>query len=57
MNPRTMRPAMTSTESNISESDAQEWARRKAANKRLGWIIGLIVLMIFLGTLWKYRPL
>lgn len=48
---------MSSSESNKSESDAQEWAKRKAANKRLGWTVGLIVLLIFLGTLWKYRPL
>jgi hypothetical protein len=37
--------------------DPQEWDKRKAANKRLGVIVGLVVLLIFLGTLWKYRPL
>lgn len=48
---------MNSPESHQQEFDQQHWAKRKAANKRLGWIVGLIVLMIFLGTLWKYRPL
>ena len=48
---------MSSPDSHQPESDPQHWAKRKAVNKRLGWMVGLIVLMIFLGTLWKYRPL
>jgi hypothetical protein len=48
---------MNSPDSHKPESDPQDWAKRKAANKRLGWMVGLIVLTIFLGTLWKYRPL
>jgi hypothetical protein len=36
--------------------DAQEWDRRKRSNKRLGYIFGVIVLAIFLGSIWKYRP-
>lgn len=36
-------------------SDA-EWEKRKRGNKRLGYIIGIIVLAIFLGSIWKYRP-
>jgi hypothetical protein len=37
--------------------DAQEWESRKRANKRLGYLFGAIVLLIFLGSIWKYRPL
>ncbi len=37
--------------------DAQEWENRKRANKRLGYLFGAIVLLIFLGSIWKYRPL
>lgn len=37
--------------------DAQEWDKRKRINKRLGFIFGAIVLLIFLGSIWKYRPI
>lgn len=37
--------------------DAQEWEKRGRDNKRLGYVIGAIVLLIFLGSIWKYRPL
>jgi hypothetical protein len=37
--------------------DAEEWAKRKRTNVRLGIVFGLIVLAIFLGSMWKYRPL
>ncbi|MDD2924413.1 hypothetical protein [Rhodoferax sp.] len=37
--------------------DPEEWAKRKSANKRLGILFGVIVLLIFLGSIWKYRPL
>jgi hypothetical protein len=36
--------------------DAAEWDKRKRNNKRLGYLIGAIVLVIFLGSIWKYRP-
>lgn len=36
--------------------DADEWDRRKRGNRRLGLIFGAIVLAIFLGSIWKYRP-
>lgn len=36
--------------------DADEWEKRKRDNKRLGYIFGAIVLAIFLGSIWKYRP-
>lgn len=36
--------------------DAAEWDKRKRNNKRLGYLIGTIVLAIFLGSIWKYRP-
>ncbi len=39
------------------ELDADEWSKRKSANIRLGIIVGLIVLAVFLGSIWKYRPL
>ena len=37
--------------------DPQEWDKRKSANVRLGLFVGLIVVLMFLGALWKYRPL
>jgi len=37
--------------------DAQEWDKRRASNIRLGWIVAAIVLAMFFGALWKYRPL
>ncbi|MFZ2394184.1 MAG: hypothetical protein WBI05_11350 [Rhodoferax sp.] len=40
-----------------SAFDEEEWARRKRNNKRLGYLFGVIVLLIFLGSIWKYRPL
>lgn len=36
--------------------DAKEWEKRKRDNKRLGYLFGAIVLVIFLGSIWKYRP-
>ena len=39
------------------EFDPQEWDKRKGANVRLGLFVGLIVVLMFLGALWKYRPL
>jgi len=39
-----------------SPFDAAEWEKRKRGNKRLGYIIAAIVLAIFLGSIWKYRP-
>ena len=36
--------------------DVAEWAKRKRNNKRLGYLFGVIVLVIFLGSIWKYRP-
>jgi hypothetical protein len=37
--------------------DPQAWDKRRAANKRLGLIVGVVVVLMFLATLWKYRPL
>ncbi len=36
--------------------DASEWEKRKRGNKRLGYLFGVIVFAIFLGSIWKYRP-
>lgn len=36
--------------------DAAEWDKRKRNNKRLGYVMAAIVLAIFLGSIWKYRP-
>jgi len=47
---------MKSPETQNSPFDAAEWDKRKRGNKRLGYIIGAIVLAIFLGSIWKYRP-
>lgn len=43
-------------ESNVPAMEAAEWEKRKRSNKRLGYIFGVVVLMIFLGSIWKYRP-
>lgn len=40
-----------------NDFDADEWEKRKRDNKRLGYFFGAIVLAIFLGSIWKYRPL
>ena len=40
-----------------SRFDPEEWEKRKRDNKRLGYVFGAIVLLIFLGSIWKYRPL
>lgn len=48
---------MASPESPKPEFDPQEWDKRKTANARLGWLVGVIVLLMFFGALWKYRPL
>lgn len=37
--------------------DAQAWDKRRAANARLGWVVAAIVVAMFFGMLWKYRPL
>jgi hypothetical protein len=37
--------------------DALEWEKRKRDNKRLGLVFAGIVLLIFLASIWKYRPL
>jgi hypothetical protein len=47
---------MKLTEMENSNFDAAEWDKRKRSNKRLGYIFGAIVLAIFLGSIWKYRP-
>lgn len=33
-----------------------EWESRKAANTRLGWMVGGVVVLLFLGSIWKYLP-
>jgi len=43
-------------ESNVPVMDAVEWEKRKRSNKRLGFVFGVLVLLIFLGSIWKYRP-
>ena len=47
---------MKSPEMQKSNVDADEWEKRKRGNKRLGYVFGVIVLAIFLGSIWKYRP-
>ncbi len=48
---------MTLPETTKPKLDPQEWEKRKSANARLGWVVGAIVLAMFFGALWKYRPL
>ncbi len=48
--------SMTPPEPNNKAFDAAEWDKRKRSNKRLGYIFGALVLAIFLGSIWKYRP-
>jgi hypothetical protein len=38
-------------------ADAQEWARRKKNNVRLAYLMGGVAVVIFLISIWKYRPL
>lgn len=52
----TSETVMNLPETQKQELDAAEWARRKRNNKRLGYLFGVIVLVIFLGSIWKYRP-
>jgi len=40
-----------------SDFDQAEWGRRKRDNKRLGYLFAGIVVLIFLASIWKYRPL
>ncbi len=47
---------MKTPETENNGFDMAEWEKRKSGNKRLGYIIGAIVLAIFLGSIWKYRP-
>lgn len=44
-------------ESDVPVMSNEEWERRKRNNKRLGWVFAVLVLLIFLGSIWKYRPL
>ena len=37
--------------------DAHDWAQRRANNKRLGYLFAAIAVLIFLASIWKYRPL
>jgi hypothetical protein len=53
---RNRQPSMKSPDMQNNGFDAAEWDKRKRNNKRLGYIIGAIVLAIFLGSIWKYRP-
>jgi len=48
---------MKSFESNPPVMSDAEWEKRKRGNKRLGYAFGVIVLVIFLASIWKYRPL
>lgn len=47
---------MKFSETNVPLMDSDEWEKRKRGNKRLGYLFGAIVLAIFLGSIWKYRP-
>ncbi len=38
-------------------ADAEEWASRRKNNLRLAYLMGAIAVVIFLISLWKYRPL
>ena len=40
-----------------SVADTQEWARRQKSNVRLAYLMGGIAVVIFLISIWKYRPL
>lgn len=35
----------------------EEWARRRRNNIRLGIALGGLVVLLFVLSLWKYRPL
>jgi hypothetical protein len=52
-----MHRAMDKPKFHTSGFDAQEWENRKRANKRLGYVFAVVALIIFLGSIWKYRPL
>jgi hypothetical protein len=52
-----MHGTMSKSKLDTSGFDAQEWESRKRANKRLGYVFAVIALIIFLGSIWKYRPL
>lgn len=38
-------------------ADAQEWERRRKGNVRLAWAFAGLAVVLFLISLWKYRPL
>lgn len=48
---------MNTPESAKPDLDPQAWDKRKSANIRLGLYVGLVVVLMFLGAIWKYRPL
>lgn len=49
---------MTATkETKPASADAQEWASRRKNNVRLAYLMGGIAVVIFLISIWKYRPL
>jgi hypothetical protein len=52
----TTKTAMDLPEMEKNGFDTEEWTKRKRDNKRLGYVFGIIVLAIFLGSIWKYRP-
>ena len=48
----------TSTSANDRSTAAADLlAQRRRANVRLGLLFGAIALLIFVASLWKYRPL
>lgn len=50
-------PDMDKTSTQLSQTDAPEWAAsRKKNNLKLGLTLGGFVLAIFLLAIWKYRP-
>jgi hypothetical protein len=48
---------MSLPDSNKKVADSEEWTRRRASNVRLAWMLGGVVLALFLIAIWKYRPL
>lgn len=41
----------------LAQAEAQEWASRRKNNVRLAYLMGGIAFVLFLISLWKYRPL
>lgn len=39
-----------------TQAEAALWEQRKRNNLRLGWVLGVVAMVIFGLALWKFRP-